>query len=147
MGEISVCAILRGYGHKVRPMLYKSSFDILVNDLMKIEVKSARAQTKKNGSIVWVFNIHRHGVLNENTCDYYILRIEDVPHCKKKAVHLLVPSPINKKTFRTSFRSLISDHSKYVQLFDITLGKKSNSIAGETRSDSPTNCRPNIVAQ
>ena len=79
-------------------------FDLLV-DGWRIDVKTG----KMDACFEWTFNIHRHGVLKEDLIDFYILRLEGVPGTKGGwPVHLLLRSPVGRKTMRYTVRSLIS---------------------------------------
>lgn len=83
-------------------MPHPCPFDLLVDRRWKCEVKVSQP----NGTLEWKFNIHRHGQLNEDAVDLYIFRFEGVP-TSKKAIHLLLPSPIGITTLAFTLRSLI----------------------------------------
>ncbi len=113
--ERRVASILRQfYGREVIAMAYNSSFDISV-DGWRVELKAARPNTTKEPYPVWVFNIHRHGVLNEVT-DFYILRLEQVPFTKS-AIHLLFRAPIGVTVLQISPRMLMNGLSSHTEEF------------------------------
>jgi len=82
---------------------YKEPFDILVDGEHRVEIKTCPS-SRSDGQ--WLANIHRHGVLNENGTDAYIIRLEGVPG-SKAALHLLLKSPLGKASLRFSVRSLL----------------------------------------
>ncbi len=75
-----------------------------------------KAGTLRNDG-TWLFNIHRHGVVNESQVDVYVLRLEDVPGFKY-AVHLIVPAPLNTPTVSISLRSLLTRWGRFFNRFD-----------------------------
>lgn len=107
-GEYAIAQILRAHGRTVKMQGQHCPFDLLVDRIHRIEVKTSRAR-KIKGIPTWCFNIHRHGKLSER-CDFYVLRLEGIPYCKY-AVHLLLPAPVGRPTIAISFRSLVSGSS------------------------------------
>ena len=99
-------SILIAHGRTVHSAPYRSPFDFLVDDGLRIELKSARMQLRVGKPPYWFFNIHRHGKLNESTTDWYVLRLEGIPF-HANAIHLAVRSPIGHPTVLLSIRSLI----------------------------------------
>ena len=99
-----VKAILRSYGHTAedfsRPW---SPFDILMDGKIKIEVKTGRYIIKQK---CWLFNIHRHNVLNETDVDFYVLRFNDIPGTDR-AINALYKAPLNVYTMNFSIRELL----------------------------------------
>ncbi len=104
-GEKSVVAWLRSKGMKASLTKYAQPYDMLVNG-WRCEVKTATM----NSDGVWLFNIHRHGKLNEAEVDFYILVLEGVPFCKA-AIYIIKKAPISSPTVSISVRSLIIKHS------------------------------------
>jgi len=90
-------------------------WDILVDDRWHVEVKTARPRDI-DGRPTWVFNIHRHGILDESKVDLYVLRLEKVPY-SKAAIHLLIPSPLRVFTLEVSFRKLLNGFGRYSEPF------------------------------
>src|SRR5258708_22195088 len=73
-------------GHSTKLMPETSStFDLLVNGKIRLEVKSAFARQlyKKRTIPQWRFNMHRHGVLQDNQADIYWFWILGVHGFKK----------------------------------------------------------------
>jgi hypothetical protein len=102
--EKNVAKILRFYGRTVCVQRHKSPFDLLV-DGFRAEVKCAEMRMVEDAPS-WTFNIHRHGVVSEQT-DFYIFRLEHVPF-SKYPIHLLYRAPLNTHVACVSFRSLLS---------------------------------------
>src|SRR5271157_4882764 len=84
------------------------AYDLMVND-KRVEVKECRPTTKPhkgNDGISrryteWQANIHRHGKVNESSCDVYIVRLVGIPEFSS-AVYLILPAPLKKPTLRIS---------------------------------------------
>lgn len=102
--ETAIAQNLRDYGRVVQVRKHKSPYDLLV-DGMRIEIKCSDVRVIRDVP-TWWFNIHRHGVLNEQ-CDFYIFRLENVPF-SKYAIHLLYKAPLSTPVASVSFRSLLS---------------------------------------
>src|SRR5262249_50773732 len=101
------------------------AFDLLVDNKHRVEVKCG-LPSAIDGLPTWRFNIHRHGVLNEET-DFYILRLERVPY-SKRPVHLLFQAPLRVKVVTVSLRSLLMFHSQGVaDFYDFAHGKFSKA--------------------
>jgi hypothetical protein len=109
-GELRVYQLLRRYGRKVQMGRYNEPFDILVDDSKRIEVKTCPSVNLR-GRTAWCFNIHRHGTLDENNVDAYILRLEGVPEAKA-ALHLLVKAPLGVKRVNITLRSLFDRYAQ-----------------------------------
>jgi hypothetical protein len=103
----------RTYGRRVVTMDQKGPFDLLV-DGWRVELKAAN-RTEQAGQPRWMFNIHRHGVLEETT-DFYVLRLEDVPY-SKYAIHLLYRAPIGVTVINVSMRNLLNGTSMRAEEF------------------------------
>jgi|ERR1700677_587994 len=104
IAENNVAKILRFYGRAVAVQRHQSPYDLLVEG-ERVEVKCADMRME-NGMPFWTFNIHRHGVMSEET-DFYIFRLEHVPF-SKYPIHLLFRAPLNTHVACVSFRSLLS---------------------------------------
>jgi len=102
-GQYQVYRLLMVHGRKCQMARYNESFDMLIDDTHRIEVKTCPS-TRKDGK--WLANIHRHGVLNENGTDAYIFRLEGVPGTTA-ALHLLMTAPLKKHCLVFSVRSLL----------------------------------------
>lgn len=99
-----VKSILRSYGHTVKDFARPwSPFDILMDGKIKIEVKTCSYSSKRK---YWLFNIHRHNVLNEANVDFYVLRFNDVPGTNR-AINALYRAPLNVSTMVFSMRELL----------------------------------------
>lgn len=103
--ENKVRSTLCAYGRKVESAGPRDSYDLLVDGL-RVEVKCAARQHDGKYSITWKFNLHRHGVLSEQT-DLYILRLEEVPY-SKAAIHMLFKAPMGVTTISVSMRALLN---------------------------------------
>lgn len=67
-GEQYIANILRSMGHKVETTSVKYPYDLLIDDCIKVDVKTA------NESSVRGFPIHSYRLAKEQqTCDFYIL--------------------------------------------------------------------------
>jgi hypothetical protein len=115
-GEERVRNWLNGYGIKSEHAGYSSPYD-LICDGRRIEVKTA-SMCADNGIPTWRVNIHRHGKLDESNVDFYVIRLEDFPGMKA-ALHLVVPSPIERSTLNINMRNLILRWSKYANAIDL----------------------------
>src|SRR5260221_473017 len=106
IGEDRVYNLLTSatYGRSVIRCPHNSPYDLVIDGL-RTEVKCA-APRKDGEGLAWSFNIHRHGVLSEQT-DIYILRLENVPH-SKASIHMLLKAPLDIKTIRVSMRALLN---------------------------------------
>lgn len=123
LGEIRVAALLVRHGRKIKRMPYRCSFDFLVDGHIKVELKTAK-RSRRRGFCAWQFNLHRHGNLSE-ACDYYILRLENIPECKSTAIHLLLKAPQARKTISISIRGLMNGMGQYARDFQqFSRGKK-----------------------
>jgi hypothetical protein len=114
-GERRVQMVLYQHGRKTKRMKYACEFDLLVDDIWRVEVKTAKPQKRSGEQSTWKFNLHRHGKLLENT-DWYILRMEDVPFTKR-AIHLLLRSPVGKPSITVTLRGLLNGKSIWTSDF------------------------------
>ena len=109
-GEYRVAALLchEPYNRSVIRCAYTSPYDCVI-DGHRTEIKCAAPRPKphRDGALIWTFNIHRHGVLNEKETDLYILRLEGVPY-SKAAIHMLFKAPLGTPTICVSMRALLN---------------------------------------
>lgn len=106
IAEERLAQLLRStYGRTVVQCAYNNSFDLLVDGL-RVEIKCAAPRSNSGAQMFWSFNLHRHGVLSEQT-DVYILRLEQVPFCKY-AIHMLFKAPVGVTTMVVSMRALLN---------------------------------------
>ena len=124
----NIYVILRKHGHKTsRAALTKGRFDILVDEKLRIEVKTARPSSKKQeGHALWRVNIHRHGKLPSQNPACYKNGFEEEPHFViialsgvpdfTAAIYLSIPYDEikNSPTLNISLRSILSTWNKYV---------------------------------
>lgn len=119
-GEYSLLATLKRHGFNCQHMGVYNPFDVLVDGKIRIEVKSA--SMNRHGE--WKFNIHRHGVLDESEVDFYVFRLDGIPHHPNGA-HLMAKAPLGTKVFRVSIRSLLTGvHNHLVTQFYDFLHRK-----------------------
>lgn len=101
---------------------HTAPFDIYTNKGMRIEVKASAFREVKQDSWGWFFNIHRHGVVNNDNVDAYILvclpdqMLEIVG--LRSIIRLIVPAPITELTISISLRSLLLYWGGTVDNFD-----------------------------
>ncbi len=102
--EISVATMLKNSGRQVqRPISLTAPFDMLV-DGWRIDVKSA-LMNNHHGYPLWEFSI-MDGKRKVEQCDFYILRIHDLPFYALP-VHLLYKAPVRARKISVTIRSLI----------------------------------------
>ena len=95
--ELTFIRTARGMGAKVEhPPQW--NFDFKVNG-HRVEFKTARPRQPKRGSPDWQFNLHRHGRLNEQTVDFYILCFEQIPYSQHN-FYGAVKAPQYRKTLQ-----------------------------------------------
>lgn len=114
-GEVLVAMELRAGGRDVEIQPYKHSFDILVDHKWKCEVKTAKPIYVR-GSLAWLFNIHRHGVLDEGGVDLYILQLKEI-HGSKKPIYLVIKAPLQVSTISFTLHELIKKGAPLVEDF------------------------------
>lgn len=125
--EMQLAAIFNAHGHQAICTPRHGDGDLLVDGLIKIEVKSAELQKKEINRLRcprWAFNIHRHGVLKE-VSDYYIFQFLGVPG-HKGALYAAFRSPLNCKVKAFSLRSMIRELSPAVKLYEELIKKPSH---------------------
>lgn len=118
--ETNVRYLLERYGRKVEQKEYLSRFDLLIDEKWRCEVKVAYptkiiTDVKLVNRTKWFVNFHRHGELKED-CDFYIVRLEQVPGFKA-AIHLVLRSPVRVMTKAFTLRSLLEDGAPMVSDF------------------------------
>lgn len=118
--EASVADILRTYGRSVSPSTHtQSDFDLTVDGHL-VDVKCSGAHTDKYG-LHWFISFSHHGKLDESGKDFYILRLEEVPHVRG-AVHLLFHAPLGKATMRLNMSQLVGEYAGAIARFYIFAG-------------------------
>src|ERR1700685_2878474 len=100
--ELQVMSLLTYRGFRVERMKECSSpFDLLLDGNIRIEVKTCDGvrggEGGENSQIKWLFNIHRHNILDESGVDFYILKLNYTP-IFKYPVHLLIEASIGRPT-------------------------------------------------
>jgi len=111
--QTRVGAWLHGRGVSVRTAGYYAPFDLITDGNTRIEVKFAELRPINPAkNLGWAFNIHRHGKVSNGSVDFYIFRCEMGKRIGKlmgfsNAIHLVIPSPIDKTVIAVSLRSLI----------------------------------------
>lgn len=139
-GEERVSQRIVQTGHKSRRSRYGENFDLLVDDIVKVEVKCCRRKKNSHGLSEWKFNIHRHGILKEEA-DLYILRLEKIPE-SKHSLHALFLAPLNRKGVGASIRSLLGDPSWHKAFADFEAFLKTKPAdMGKWKRNSPQLCR------
>lgn len=124
---------------------YYAPFDLYTSRGTRIEVKYAPFSVRPkpmalNGEqAAWWFNIHRHGKLDCSAVDFYILRCDGSPELEtvglNAAFHVIIKSPIEKKTLCLSLRTILRDYGSNVDAhalieeFDRTLTPEHRSLA------------------
>lgn len=112
-GQDKVAIALQSFGRTVEVAPYNSPYDLLIDGKYRIEVKSGAERFLRKGKYSyrgWQFNIHRHGVLNEASVDFYVLSFAHR--------FLLLKAPVNKKTIAFQSRPLAKGkYRKYIEAF------------------------------
>jgi len=95
---------------------YKSDYDLLTANGLKIEVKYSAFITKLDGWQGWSLNAHRHNILDEGSVDWYVAVLGGDPSglFGKALISLVIPAPIETKNLQISPRSLVSRWAGYV---------------------------------
>ena len=98
-------------------------FDILANNLIRIEVKVAiKSQPVPRSAVeVWRFNIHRHNKISPDVIDFYVFSIPAIASLGfKYGLALVVPGiEVSGKLITVSPRSLISKWAKWINRWDL----------------------------
>jgi len=124
--ENEVGMLLRSGGKRFVKRLHGPQGDLLIDDRLKIEVKTA-APRIADGKFSWQFNIHRHGILNEQA-DYYLFRFEHVPGCEKP-IYAVYKGPLGVMTVNFSMRKMLYTLGPALQLFeDLKHGKLTTEV-------------------
>ena len=113
--ENKLASIFAAHGHQVQRIKRRQDGDLLVDGKFKIEVKCAEAQHGKD-EVVWKFNIHRHGILNE-VSDYYVFQFLGVPG-SKSALYAAFKAPLGVLTLQFSLRKMIRELAPAVKLYE-----------------------------
>ena len=86
-GEIKIKALLESKGYEVKKMSVKHPYDLLVNDNIKIDVKSAHKYNSNKGWSSYSFNLEK----SNPTCDIYVI------WCMDDDKVLVIPSKFLKQ--------------------------------------------------
>lgn len=100
---------LSAMGYFVRRMPYNAPFDLLVND-MRVEVKHSMF---KHGT-GWVFNIHRHNILDESKVDAYIFVLDGRDWGMNQRIYIVRSAPIGVKTVLVTLNSMVGEDHQHV---------------------------------
>lgn len=111
-GEEEIKKILESKNYKVDRMSVKHPYDLLVNENIKIDVKTGRTYIGENGYKSHSFNLEKANP----TCDIYIL------YCIDTNVIYVIPSKFAKKTQisigeKSAYDSYI-DRWEYIKIYD-----------------------------
>jgi len=106
---------LIGMGYRVKEMGLGCPFDLLVNDVKRIEAKIARPNERWE----WFVNVHHGGKLNETNVDCYLFILTQIPGMKAMPLYLLFASPVERLTFKFSFASLLRKYHKAIDDWDV----------------------------
>lgn len=117
LAEKRICDILRHFGREVKRKGYYDTFDLLIDQRWRCEVKVAypAKNVAHHNAVRWHVNFHRHGKLKED-CDLYIIRLEEVPGFTA-AVHLVMPAPLGIMAKAFTLRTLIENGAPLVENF------------------------------
>lgn len=114
--------IFRAHGHITQRRHRMGDGDLLIDNRILIEVKSAEMQDN-DGMPKWSFNIHRHGKLNE-VSHYYIFQFLGVPG-QKGALYAAFKAPLGVLTMHFSLRKMIRELAPAVKLYEELTGASS----------------------
>ena len=140
-------AALRKFGVKCRYASYNAPFDLYTLKGMRLEVRWTQFR-KARSYVGWKFTMHRHGRLQNETCDFYVLRCEvtgplvdlDIGH--GNSFYIIIPSrEVTVKTITVRLLGLFKgDWAKQVdnfrQLVDFDKALPSGPV--------PINIRPHM---
>ncbi|RKI45785.1 hypothetical protein D7V67_15595 [Clostridium paraputrificum] len=87
-GELKIKELLENKGYKVEKMSVKHPYDLLVNENIKIDVKTANKYTSPKGLSSYSFNLEK----KNPTCDIYVFI------CKDDNKILVIPSKFLRQT-------------------------------------------------
>jgi hypothetical protein len=110
----------------VRRAGYYAPFDLYTPRGTRIEVKSSEFRAgKSSNNTGWIFNIHRHGKVNNDSVDFYVLRAEPGKFSRvlgfRYAFYLIIPArEMGKRaTIVVSVRSLLTRYARHFGRFDL----------------------------
>jgi hypothetical protein len=118
-GQFKVERWLRKIGKlRTRMAPWHCPYDLLVETdtrgvFNRVEVKSSDFCQGR-----WFFNIHRHNKMTENHVDFYVLRLDKFPY-RRKAMHLVIKSPIGKRTIKMTLQGLVSKYGVHANRTDL----------------------------
>lgn len=109
--EKFVFDLLSSLGYKVEPMSQNFSYDLLVNENVKIDVKASKLYHSRNG-YYYSFNLET----NRPRCDIYILLcIDEKSECEKLYI---IPSVFVSTNSHISIGYIKSKYDKFIDEFD-----------------------------
>lgn len=109
-GEEKAKIILEQEGFTVDRMTARHPFDLLVNDVAKVDVKCAEPHTFKCGAQAYCYHLEK----KIPTCDFYML----IANGREKGTVFIVPaSNMRQKQISIGMKSSVYD--KFVKRFDI----------------------------
>lgn len=106
-GEMKIKSILENMGYKVDKMTTKHPYDLLANDNIKIDIKTAHRYTSDTGWSSYSFNLEK----KNPTCDIYIF------YCIDDDKILVIPSKYLKQT-QLCITDKKSKYDKYRDRYD-----------------------------
>lgn len=109
-GEARAKAILERQGFTVERMSTRHPFDLLVNDVAKVDVKCAKPHTFACGAQAYCYNLEK----KIPTCDFFMLIAEG----REKGEVFIVPAS-NMRQTQVSVGMKASAYDKFIEKFDI----------------------------
>ncbi|MDU8967449.1 MAG: hypothetical protein E7H39_16555 [Clostridium sp.] len=112
-GELKIKEILENKGYKVEKMSNKHPYDLLVNENIKIDVKTARKYNSDKGWSSYSFNLEK----SNPTCDIYVFI------CIEDEKYLIIPSKFLRQTQlcitdKESKYDVFKDRWEYVEVYN-----------------------------
>jgi len=100
-----------------------SHYDLHLSNGLKVEVKAARRRQggKREVSLSWCFNLHRHGQLDSRPLDFYALYCELPTY----GIWLIVPQKeiAGVLTLHINWRSMARTYGQWERRFDLLTNK------------------------
>lgn len=112
-GELTIKKILESLGYRVEKMSIKHPYDLLVNENIKIDVKTARKYNSDKGWSSYSFNLEK----SNPTCDIYVFI------CVEDEKYLIIPSKFLRQTQlcitdKESKYDVFKDKWEYVEVYN-----------------------------
>ena len=121
----NICSRLNRCGLRVKKMQQSwCSYDVLVNNMCKVEVKTAVAphRSKTSTSHFYLFNLHRHGIIKGETPDFFVCFLPPFTEVGfKVGIMLVIPHEVidGRLNLIVSLRTLIIDWGRYANRMDL----------------------------